>query len=95
MEQHARKRPDKATCLHLTLAGGREPCPLSSSSLPAPQQAFSSGSTPAPGLACGQLACLHLPVAASHGSGVTPWSEEGKSRGTVPLSCSPPAALCR
>lgn len=28
MEQHAKKRPDKATCLHITLTGGRELCPV-------------------------------------------------------------------
>jgi len=41
-------------------------------SVPAP-----SGHVPAPVLAGGQLACLHLPVSACHGPAVTPRSEEG------------------
>jgi len=48
MDQHARRRPDKATSLPITLARGGDLSPLSSSSLPAPQRACSKRTCASP-----------------------------------------------
>lgn len=72
MQQSARSRPDEVVCLHIILAQER-PVPtvtllFASSSKYLPQQI---SIILVAGLASSQLACLHVPVAASHGAAVT------------------------